>query len=93
MPITNAQFTLSDTTPTLVVPPDNMPQDVIFHNMTKSSNEYIFYGGSTAVGTANSIHIDPGETVNFTIRPLDEVWAISDPDGLVLGVFSIQKRD
>ena len=92
MPIVSAVFTLSNGTATKIVEPATMPHHVTLHNMTKSSNEYVHIGGP-GVTDANSIHIDPGETVNFTIRPLDEVWAISNPDGLVLGVFSIQKRD
>jgi hypothetical protein len=88
MPIHNDLITLSDTTPTLVVPTDSMPQEVHFHNMTKSSNEYIHLGNADMTLT-NSIHIDPGETVTYTIPPGDELFAMSDPDGLELGVLRI----
>lgn len=88
MPIHNAVFTLSNTTPTKVVPLDSMEQEVHLHNMTKSSNEYIHLGDSN-VSTSNSIHIDPGESVTLHLGPSDELYAVSDPNGLELGVLRI----
>jgi len=88
MPINSSVFTLSDTTATKVVGFDSMEQEVHLHNMTKSSNEYIFLGGSD-VTTTNSIHIDPGESITLHLGPSDELFAVSDPDGLVLGVMTI----
>ncbi len=88
MPIHSDVYTLSNTTPTLVVPFDSMEQQVQLHNMTKSSNEYIFLGGSD-VSTTNSIHIDPGETVTLNLGPSDELFAVSNPNGLELGVLRI----
>jgi len=92
MPVTSAVFTLSDTTATQIVGPDNMPQEVRLHNMTKSSNEYVFIGPST-VTTTNSIHIDPGDDFSIELRPGDDLWAVSDPDGLEIGVLTVTKRD
>jgi len=88
MPIFNATHTLSDTTPTLVVPINHNEQEVHFHNLTKSSNEYIHFGNADMTLT-NSIHIDPGETVTYNIPPGDELYAMSDPNGLELGVLRI----
>lgn len=88
MPIFNATHTLSDTTPTLVVPINHNEQEVHFHNLTKSSNEYIHFGNADMTLT-NSIHIDPGETVTYNIPPGDELYAMSNPDGLELGVLRI----
>ena len=88
MPIFNANHTLSDTTPTLVVPVEHNEQEVHFHNMTKSSNEYIHFGNADMT-LNNSIHIDPGETVTYNIPPGDELYAMSDPNGLELGVLRI----
>jgi len=85
MTIHNEQITLSDTTATLVVEADNNEQEVHLHNMIKSSNEYIFLGNAD-MSLTNTIHIDPGETVTYRIPPGDELYAMSDPDGLVLGV-------
>lgn len=92
MPVQSSVYTLGGTVATRVVVPDNMPQQVILHNMTKSSNEYIHIGPST-VTTANSIHIDPGQTIDLVLGPLDDLWAVSDPGGLELGVLTIQKLD
>ncbi len=88
MSIKSSVFTLSETTPTKVVGVDSMQQQVHLHNMTKSSNEYIHLGGSD-VSTTNSIHIDPGESIILELGPSDELFAVSDPDGLVLGVLTI----
>lgn len=76
----------------LVVPNDNMTQEVHLHNMTKSSNEYIYLGGPT-VGTANSLHLDPGQSISMNLRPGDSLYAVSDPAGLELGVLRITKGD
>jgi len=88
MPIINSNVTLSNTTPTLVVEAHQNEQEVHLHNLTKSSNEYIHLGNSEMTLT-NSIHIDPGETVRYNIPPGDELYAMSDPDGLELGVLRI----
>jgi hypothetical protein len=69
-----------------------MPHDVILHNMEKSSNNYIHYGGPD-VSLTNSPHIDPGETIQFTLRPGDRLYAISDPAGVPVGVLDIRKND
>lgn len=91
MPIHTDLITLG-TAATLVVPNDNMTQEVHLHNMTKSSNEYI-YIGNESVGTANSLHIDPGESISMNIRPGDKLYALSDPSGLDLGILRIVKAD
>ena len=91
MPLFNSQVTLG-TAAVEIVGHDNMPHDVILHNMTKSSNEYIFYGDAN-VSTTNAPHIDPGQTIQFTLRPGDRLYAISDPADLVVGVLDIRKQD
>ena len=91
MALSSAQYTLGSATPTQIVPPSVMPQWVTVHNMTKSSNEYVFLGGPT-VGTANGIHVDPGDTVQLKMLPLESLWAVSDPNGLVVAVL-ISRQD
>jgi hypothetical protein len=91
MTIVHSQVTLG-TAAIEIVGHDNMPHDIILHNMTQSSNSYIFYGGS-AVSTTNAPHIDPGETIQFTLGPEDRLFAVSDPAGLVVGVMDIRKKD
>jgi len=92
MPIISALITLG-TAATEVVGHHNMPHDVILHNHTNSSNQYIYIGGSTAITTTNSMHIDPGQTIYLTLRPGDRLYALSDPDGLQLGVTDVRKND
>jgi hypothetical protein len=83
-------YTLSAGTPTQVVSPATQRQVAHFHNATKSSNEFIYLGSDT-VSTANSIHLDPGESKEITLEPLDTLWAVSDPDGLELGVLIVRQ--
>jgi hypothetical protein len=91
MTLATAQFTLSSTTPTKIVEPSVMPQFVTLHNLTKSSNSYIYYGGAN-VSTTNAPHIDPGETIKFQLLPSEELYAVSDPNGLKVGVMT-QKQN
>lgn len=92
MPIVNHSYSLSSAVSTLVVGSDNMPHDVTLHNQTKSSNHYVYVGGGSAVGTAG-VEMDPGETLQITLQPNDELWAISDPDAVNLRVMDIRKAD
>jgi hypothetical protein len=86
MSLTSSVFTLSNSTATKIVNTWHTPQRVTLHNMTKSSNQYVHFGPST-VTTTNSIHIDPGETLEILVVPGDELYAVSDPNGLEVGVF------
>jgi hypothetical protein len=92
MPIITRQVTLSNVTPTEIVGHDNMPHDVTLHNMSKSSNQFIFYGNAD-MSLTNTPHLDPATTVQFTLRPGDRLFAMSDPNGLVVGVMDIRKVD
>ena len=95
MAVRTRAFTLSATVAQRIVDSDEMPHEVVLHNATKSSNEYILIGGGSAVsvGTANSMHIDPGETISMGLHPGDELWATSDPGGLVVQVLDIRKNE
>jgi hypothetical protein len=86
MTLKSSRFTLSDVTPAKIVESYHMPQRVVLHNLSKSSNNFVHFGPST-VTTTNSIHIDPGETVSLLIQPGDELFAVSDPSGIAVGVF------
>ena len=90
MPLTNAQITLSNTTPTEIAAYHNMQRDVVLHNMTKSSNAFVHYGNEDMT-LANSPHIDPGETLTITLGPGDVLFAMSDPNGLKVGVLDVRK--
>jgi hypothetical protein len=88
--IVNAVFTLSNTTQTKVVAASTLPQEVHLHNMTKSSNNYIHIGGA-GVTLLNSLHLDPGESKVIQLMPNDDLWAVSNPNGLVLGVLAVRQ--
>ena len=87
MPIYNNLVTLGATA-RLVVPPRSMGQEVHLHNMTKSSNEYIHLGGP-GITVNNSVHIDPGESITIQLGPGDDLYALSDPSGLKLGILAV----
>ena len=91
MPLSTAQFELDITTATKIVTASINPQFVTLHNLTKSSNSYIYYGGAN-VSTTNAPHIDPGETIKLQLLPLEELYAVSDPTDLVVGVMT-QKQN
>jgi hypothetical protein len=61
------------------------PQYVTLHNMSKTGNHYIHYGSDTA-GTANSPHLDPGDSLQLQLLPGEALFALSDPTGVKLGV-------
>jgi hypothetical protein len=88
--ILHNRYTLTAGTPTEVVSPATQRQVAHFHNLTKSSNEFIYLGSQT-VSTANSIHLDPGESKEITLEPLDTIWAVSQPSGLQLGVLIVRQ--
>jgi len=54
------------------------PVQVILHNGEKSSNEYIWFGGGSAVTTSTGAHIDNADTYQLVIQPGNELWAITD---------------
>ena len=89
MSIYHDRITLG-TAATEIVPAWSGPQHVMLHNMTKSSNEYIFVGGSAAE-TGNTIHIDPGDNLDFYLPPGDSLYALSDPSGLDVGILVMRK--
>jgi len=91
MTLATAQFELDNLTATKIVSASVNPQFVTLHNLTKSSNEYIYYGGAN-VSTTNSPHIDPGDTLKLQLLPLEELYAVSDPADLVVGVMT-QKQN
>ena len=89
MPISSTQITLG-TAASLIVNSYHNSQTVQLHNQNKSSNHYIFVGGS-GVTSATGIHIDPGEDRTIEVPPGDELYACSDPSGLVIGVLLIRR--
>lgn len=94
MALVSRKVTCSDTIAQRIVGADNMDHRAILHNATKSSNEYIYIGGSSAVAnTTSGMHIDPGQTIYVDLAPNDEIWATSDPDGLEVQVLDMRRND
>jgi len=92
MPITQRVVTLSNTVPTEIVGHDNMPHEVTLHNMSKSSNNFVHLGNASMTLT-DTLHMDPMDTLTITLRPGDRLYAMSDPDGVKVGVLDIRKND
>jgi len=90
MPLSHNVYTLGTGVATQIVTPQTQSQEVHLHNMTKSSNEYIYIGGPT-VSLTNSIHLDPGESLQIILGPGDSLYAVSDPDGLEVGVLTVKQ--
>jgi hypothetical protein len=88
MPVKTAQFTCSDTTRQKIVNASTQPQFVQIHNATKSSNAYVFLGNDTLT-LATGYHIDPAETIKLWLTPNDDLYAMSDPDGLEVHVLAV----
>ena len=95
MVLISRQVTCSATSSQRIVGHDNMPHRAILHNATKSSNEYIYIAGGSAqaFGTVAGMHIDPGQTIYVDLAPEDELWATSDPDGLIVQVLDMRRND
>ena len=94
MALVSRNVTCSNVTAKRIVGADNMPHRAVLHNATKSSNEYIYIAGSSATaGTADGMHIDPGQTIYVDLAPNDELWATSDPNGLIVQVLDMRRND
>lgn len=61
-----------------VLEPAMKPREVILHNAVKSSNEYIWFGGGSAVTTSTGAHLDNADTYQIILQPGNELWAITD---------------
>jgi hypothetical protein len=57
---------------------DNNPRHVILHNAEKSSNEFIWFGGGSAVTTSTGAHLDNAGTYQLILWGTSELWAITD---------------
>jgi hypothetical protein len=64
------------------------PVQLILHNGEKSSNEYIWFGGGSAVTTSTGAHIDNAGTYQLVLKPGNELWAITDAGTKTLHVIA-----
>jgi len=90
MPIYTNNVTLG-TAAVEVVSPEVLGQEVHLHNMSKSSNNYIYLGGGSDITNANTVHIDPGESIQLQLGPGDALYALSDPTGIELGILVVKQ--
>jgi len=89
MTIYSAQHTLG-TAAARIVPPSTQPQEVHLHNMSKSSNQFVHVGNQN-ITLSNSIHLDPGESRIINLQASQDLWGISDPSGIKVGVLAVRK--
>jgi hypothetical protein len=90
MPIMTQQFTLAADVRQRVVAPDVMSQHVCIHNHEHSQNSEIFIGNST-VTISTGIHAVATQTSMITIGAGDDLWAISDTDGVEMHVLVVKQ--
>ena len=92
MPVLNSHVTLNTSTATLIAGRDNMPQDVIIHDAEHSQSTQV-YLGNESVTAANGMHLHSDETIQMTLGPDDELWAIAGSGTPTVHVIRIQKKD
>ena len=61
-----------------VLSSNSNPMHVLLHNAEKSSNEFIWFGGSADVTTTTGAHLDDSETYQVTLFAGSQLWAITD---------------
>jgi hypothetical protein len=76
MPLQTAQYSVGTAAVEIMSPKTN-PTQVLLHNAEKSGNNYIFFGGSSAVTTSTGIHIDPSDNYQIILQPGNSLWAIA----------------
>ena len=64
------------------------PVQLILHNGVKSSNEFIWFGGGSAVTTSTGAHLDNASTYQLVLNPGNELWAITDAGTKTLHVIA-----
>jgi hypothetical protein len=79
MTLQTAQYTVG-TEAIKILSSQSNPTQVILHNANKQSNNYIWFGGSSAVTTSTGIHLDNADDYQFVLQPGNELWAISNSD-------------
>ena len=58
--------------------PRNNPTHVLLHNAEKSGNNFIWFGGSSAVTTSTGAHLDNSDTYQLILWAGSELWAITN---------------
>jgi hypothetical protein len=94
VPVHNQIFTLSNITPTKIVAAHGMNQEVHLNNLVASASDVLgslalIFIGNENVNLTNSIRLDRGESKVIKLGPGDELFAVSNPSSLLLGVLRI----
>ena len=84
--MTNMKQVTVGTTAVQVLGPQLNPTKLILHNAEKASNEFIWFGNSSAVTTTSGAHLDNASTYEWTLGVGDELWAITDKPGKSLHI-------
>jgi hypothetical protein len=58
--------------------PTNNPRHVLLHNAEKSGNNFIWFGGSSAVTTSTGAHLDNSDTYQLILWPGSSLWTITN---------------
>ena len=77
MTFQTAQFTVGTAAVQIIAPQTN-PTQIILHNAQKQANNYIWFGGSSAVTTSNGIHLDNADDYQMVLQPGNSLWAIAE---------------
>jgi hypothetical protein len=77
VPLNTKQVTVG-TVSVKILPSNSNPIHVLLHNAEKSSNEFIWFGGSSDVTTTTGAHLDDSETYQITLFQGNELWAITN---------------
>jgi hypothetical protein len=85
MPLETAQYSIGTAAVEIMSPKTNSIQ-IILHNANKSSNTFIWFGGSADVTTSTGAHIDNSDTYQLVLQPGNSLWAISDGSNRALHV-------
>ena len=70
----------------LVLPAQPNPLKVLLHNGEKSSNTFIWFGGSATVTTTTGAHLDDASTYQLTLSSGSPLYAIADGSDRTLHV-------
>ena len=85
MTLTGAQFTLGTATATQIVANHHNPQRVTVHNQEDQNSRFAYLGGAD-VSSANGVHLDKGQTIEFTLNPGEALFAIASHQDVDVGV-------
>jgi len=88
MPIDNDSYTVGTASAISIVPASNMEQNVLIHN-NSSDSANIYIGGTDQIGTATGTLLTPEERISIDLGPGDEIFAISDTDGINVRVLRV----